>query len=224
MTRQEEIRAVAARLFREKGFRRTSLEEIARRLRITKPALYHYIDSKYDLLYAICESAVTELLDGAREIESSPLPAEEKLRRLIALHLDMFARHGDITNVYLADEGELPPRRRRKVRALSREYETVLRGVLEEGMREGSFREMDVPMVARAVSGMCNWLSSWYDPAGERSTGEIAEVFSGLVLEGCRKREDNSRTPGKRRVPGNSPEGDKARTNGPGSPGGVRSR
>lgn len=222
MNRHQEIQAVAARLFREKGFRRTSLEEIARRLKITKPALYHYIDSKYDLLYAICESAVAELLAGAREIEGSPLPAEEKLRRLIALHLEMFAKHGDITNVYLADEGELPPRRRRKVRALSREYETVLRGVLEEGMREGSLREMDVPMVARAISGMCNWLSAWYDPAGERSTGEIAEVFSGLVLEGCRKRETRCCPEKKRRHAEKLPEVGGARTPGRRDRGGAR--
>ncbi len=191
--------AVAARLFREKGFRSTTLEDIAGRMKLTKPALYHYIDSKHDLLFAICEAAVSELLAGAREIEASSLPPDEKLRRLIVLHVDMFGRHGDVTNVYLADENELPPRKRRKVRSLSREYEAILRHVLQEGVEKGLFREIEVPMVARAISGMCNWLSAWFDPEGPASTEEIARVFSDLVLEGCRKRAGAGRRTGKTR-------------------------
>ena len=186
MTRREQILATAAKLFREKGFRKTSLEDIARRLRITKPALYHYIDSKYDLLYEICAAAVGELLEAAREIDSSPAGAEEKLRSLIARHVDMFGRNGDITNVYLADEGELPPRKRARVRSMSREYETILRRTLEQGVREGAFKDLDVAMTARAVSGMCNWLSAWYDPRGASTTEEIAASFADLVLDGCR--------------------------------------
>ncbi len=187
-TRKEQIVATAAKLFRERGFRRTSLEDIARRLRLTKPALYHYIDSKYDLLYEICLAAVGELLERAREIDSSSLNGEEKLRALIALHVDMFGKSGDITNVYLADEDELPPRKRTKVRSMSREYEMIVRKAIEQGMREGLFDDLDVPMTARAVSGMCNWLAAWYDPKGAQSTQEIAESFARIVLDGCRKR------------------------------------
>jgi hypothetical protein len=89
--------------------------------------------------------------------------------------------------VYLGEESELPDDKRTFIRSLSREYETTYRQLLEQGIGEGKFREMDVPMVVRALSGMCNWLVDWYQPDGQYSGDEIAEIFSDLILKGCRK-------------------------------------
>jgi AcrR family transcriptional regulator len=182
-SRWEEILSVAAKLFREKGYRATRLDDIAVELRITKPALYYYIDSKHDLLYAICESAVSQLLNGAKAIMGSVLNPEEKLRSLIHLHVGMFSKHGDITNVYLADENELPPDKRLYVRGLSREYEAILRETVTQLGERGYLRVKDVPMIVRAISGMCNWLSSWYRSDGPMSAEEIADIFCDLILE-----------------------------------------
>ena len=184
-SRWEEIMAVAARLFREKGYRSTTMEDIATELKVTKPALYYYIDSKLDLLYAICESAVEKLMEGAKEIMQEPGPVEEKLRRLLRWHVSMFSAHRDVIAVYLAEEGELPPEKRSFIRRMSREYETFYRELLEQGIREGRFREVDVPMAVRAISGMCNWLSDWYRPDGKYSVDEIAEIFFDLFMRGC---------------------------------------
>lgn len=182
--RWDEIVAVSARLFREKGYRSTTMEDIAAELHVTKPALYYYIKTKHDLLYAICESAIARLVEGMRNIMAEPLEVEEKLRKLIHWHVNMFSSHGDTIIVYLWEESELPEEQRAAIRSLSREYESTYRRLLEEGIGEGRFREMDVPMAARVISGMCNWLIDWYRPGGKYSADEIAEIFYDLISRG----------------------------------------
>ena len=184
--RYEEVLSISARLFREKGFRATSMEDISREMGLTKAALYYYIESKHDLLYQICDSAITHLIEGVREIATMPGTPEERLIRLIRWHVNMFSANGDIMNVYLADEGELPEEKREHMRALSREFEGVYRKIMREAIRKKDFRKLDVPVVVRAISGMCNWLSIWYDPEGKLSADKVADIFIDLILQGVR--------------------------------------
>jgi AcrR family transcriptional regulator len=187
-SRWDEILAVSARLFRSKGYRATTMDDIAGELNVTKPALYYYIKTKHDLLYAICESAIARLMEGVRDIMAEPGDTEEKLRRLIYWHVNMFSEHGDVTTVYLAEESELQEDKRKFIRSLSREFEASYRELLDKGIKEGKFRDMDVHMVVRAISGMCNWLFDWYRPDGQATADDIAAVFYDLILKGCLKK------------------------------------
>jgi AcrR family transcriptional regulator len=191
--RWEEILAVSARLFREKGFTATTMEDIAAELYITKPALYYYIKTKHDLLYEICESAINRLIEGVQQIKDLHSAPEDRLRDLVRLHVSMFSENGDIITVYLADESELPAEKRDFIRSRSREYEAMYREILAQGMTEGVFRDLDVHMAVRAISGMCNWLSSWYRPDGQMGVDEIADIFVDLILNGCRTRPEGKR-------------------------------
>lgn len=186
-SRWDEILAVSAKLFCEKGYLATTMDDIATELGITKPALYYYIKTKHDLLFVICESAIKELIEGVRQINESPGSPEDKLHELIRWHVTMFARNGDILTVYLADESELPEDKRSLIRGLSREYESIYREIVRRAIDEKAFRELDVPMVVRAISGMCNWLSAWFKPDGQLTAEEIADIFFDLILEGCRR-------------------------------------
>ena len=186
-SRWEEILAVSARLFREKGYRATTMDDIAYELNVTKPALYYYIKTKHDLLYAICESAVEQLIEGAKQIMSEEGSVEEKLKKLLTWHVSMFSANSDMTTVYLAEESELPEDKRRFIRDLSREYQDYYRQLLQQGIDQDLFRDMEVPMVVRAISGMCNWLFDWYRPEGKFSAEEIAGMFFDLIMRGCLK-------------------------------------
>jgi AcrR family transcriptional regulator len=184
--RWNEILATSARLFKEKGYRATAMEDIAKELHITKPALYYYIRSKHDLLYAICDEAISQLMQGLEQVRGSDAPPDKQLQELMRWQVNMFSRFGDFTNVYLANEGELEPVRRDYVRERSRDYEHFYREVLEEGMRRGTFRNLDVHTVVRAISGMCNWLSAWYREEGKMSADDIADIFFDLVIGGLK--------------------------------------
>lgn len=186
-TSWQEIVGKSATLFSRKGYGATTLEDIARELGITKPTLYHYIDTKSDLLYAICDQAIGQLLNRAREVQGSPAAAVEKLGKLILAHLSLFSEYGDFASVFFAEEKELPEKQRARIRSLSREYEGILRATLQQAVREGHFREIDVPMTARIVSGMCNWLPAWFKKGGPMTIEEIAALFTDFVIRACSK-------------------------------------
>ena len=176
--RFEEVLTISARLFREKGFRATSMEDIATEMGVTKAALYYYIESKHDLLYEICDTAINHLIEGVREIRPGargPGGASGQAHPLARQHVRGSRRHHQ----------RLPGGRKRAARgekgvtcgAISREFEEVYREIIKEAMRKGEFRKLDVPMTVRAISGMCNWLSIWYRPDGRMSADRIADIF-----------------------------------------------
>jgi TetR/AcrR family transcriptional regulator, cholesterol catabolism regulator len=183
--RWEEIINVSARLFSEKDYRATTLDDIAAELGITKAALYYYIKSKHDILYAICKTAINQYRQGVEEIVEAERSSQERMRDIIYLNVNIFSRSGDIINVYLSEENKLPPAKKRYITKQRREIERIIRGLFEQAIEEGVFRELDVPMVTRAIFGMTNWLSKWYRKSGEYSADEIARIFCDLIMRGC---------------------------------------
>lgn len=187
--RWEEIINVSARLFSKKDYRATTLDDIAAELGITKAALYYYIKSKHDILYAICKTAINQYRQGVEEIVKSEKDSQGRMRDIIFLNVNIFAKSGDIINVYLAEEDKLPPAKRRYITKQRREIEQIIRSLIEQAIDEGIFRKMDVPVITRAIFGMTNWLGKWYRTNGEYSADEIARIFYDLVMMGCLEEE-----------------------------------
>lgn len=178
---------ISAKLFKENGYRATSLDDIAKQIDFTKPAIYYYFNSKQDILYEICESGVINLVKYTRQIEKSNLGVIDKITRIVTYHIKMFSDSREVAGVYLAEESELPDDKKDYLRSLSREYENSLRTLFNQGMDEGVFRPLKVNLVARAISGMCNWLSYWYRPEGPVGIDEIAAEYIDFMLHGCLK-------------------------------------
>ena len=187
--RWEEIINVSARLFSKKDYRATTLDDIAAELGITKAALYYYIKSKHDILYAICKTAINQYKQGIEEIVSTEKGPQERMRDIIFLNVNIFSKSGDIINVYLSEEDKLPPAKRRYITKQRREIERIIRSLIEQAIEEGVFRDLDVPMITRAIFGMTNWLGKWYRKNGEYSADEIAQIFYDLIMRGCLKEE-----------------------------------
>jgi len=185
--RWEEIINVSARLFSKKDYRATTLDDIAAELGITKAALYYYIKSKHDILYAICKTAINQYRQGIEEIVNTEKGSQERMRDIIFLNVNIFTKSGDIINVYLSEEDKLPPAKRRYITKQRREIESIIRSLIEQAIEEGVFRDLDVPMITRAIFGMTNWLGKWYRKNGEYSADEIAQIFYDLIMRGCLK-------------------------------------
>src|SRR5437870_12216880 len=100
--RAEEVYAAALRLFREKGYHATSMQDIAAAVGLYKGSLYHYIGSKEDLLVQVFERAMTGLVRDAEHIATDlALRPSEQLRRIVTLHVDAAATNLDAPSVYL---------------------------------------------------------------------------------------------------------------------------
>ena len=182
-SRWNEIIEAAAEAFRTNGYAATSLEDIASAVGIWKGSLYHYIDSKEDLLFAVVRGPAEEILNQLRELSDTDLPPTEKIRRATRSHVQILNSNFVYASVYLqeiAGRRKLP-----EWTAMDREYLNLLESIVREGVDSGEFSAVTNPRVATlALIGSLNWLTHWYRPGGSLHADEIADQFCDLFLGG----------------------------------------
>jgi AcrR family transcriptional regulator len=183
--RAEEVYAAALRLFREKGYHATSMQDIAEAVGLYKGSLYHYISGKQDLLVRVCERAMGDLLlDLEQVVADTRLTPAAQLRAVIRLHVAAVAGNLDALTVYLTDWRALEGEALAMVDNQRTRFAAAVACILERGARSGEFRLADVDIASLGVLGMCNWLVQWYRPDGRLRPLEIADHFADMLLDG----------------------------------------
>jgi AcrR family transcriptional regulator len=180
----QDLVATAADLFATKGYRASTLVDIANEFGVTKPALYYYVKSKHEILWMIFQHIIGIYLHTAQEIAEADLPPREKFSRLIRAHARSVLRYRSFTTIFFREQAELSDRERRLLRGQMREYERIFERVYREGVAQGVFRDIEVRAVVGGALGMVNWLYQWYDPNGRVSPDEITEAFVTLLENG----------------------------------------
>jgi AcrR family transcriptional regulator len=176
------IQAGAAE-FNSRGYRQTSLDDIAARLGVSKPTLYYSVKSKEDLLFEIFRTGLEQLGETAQEAETSEAAAEQKLARLVRNWVVLMTTDLGRTMIRVSDN-ELSPTVREEIRKLKRAAQSRLEAILEQGQSEGSSTIPDVKVAASAIAGAMNWVAIWYDPHGRIDAQDMAEAFWGLFSNG----------------------------------------
>jgi len=192
-TRQklDAVLATAAALIAEKGFEATSMRDVSGALGVSLAGLYHYFDSKEELLYQIQYRTFASLLAAQEEVVAQPGTPEDRLRRLVIGHLAFFTSHPNELKVCTYEIESLSGDHYHTTEGLRRRYYRLMSQVLSELMGE----PVDLGRESRAgrhaalyVFGMLNWIFMWYDPARHGSAAEIGEEMIDLVLNGVRGR------------------------------------
>lgn len=186
--RRPELVAVAARLFRERGFEATSTQEIATEMKIRKATLYHYVRSKEDLLWMVVESPLRELVDNAAEILSpeSEVPTMEKLTQAMVAHARSFEECYPDMFVITQEHGKaLSPKRRKEFDAMREEYTSLFITAVDAGIAAGELRaDLDPRLTVYAMLGMLNWMFRWFTPGRGSTADEIGQSFADLLDTG----------------------------------------
>jgi AcrR family transcriptional regulator len=179
--------AEATRLFAEKGFDGTSVQEIVESAGVTKGAMYHYFSSKDDLLYEIYHRLLGMQMSRLVRIADGAGSAEERLHGAAVDVLETSFRHLDELTVFFRSLHLLPAEKRKTVRAERRLYHERFRSLIEEGQQEGAFRA-DVPadVVVQYFFGSVHQVSTWYHPDGPMSAETVSEYYVSLLLDGLR--------------------------------------
>lgn len=179
-----EIALAAVKLFEQKGYRATSVQDIADEVGLQKGSLYHYIQSKEDLLLQIAHQAITEFNARLEDVLSLPITAKEKLSLAIESHLEVSIGNLQTTTVLLRETYALGEKPHQVIQDLTDRYLELLTSILEEGRENGEFRSENSKVTALAILGSCNWMYRWYSPSGELSAKDLARTFSELFLHG----------------------------------------
>lgn len=196
MTR-ESLLSTAAGLFARKGYRATTLDDIAGDLGLKKASLYHYIRSKDELLVEIYQQIFDRIDAAVAPYARSELPVDERLRRMVHVHIAVVTAELESLSVVFSEEAELPDELQRGIRHRKRAHEALFENVIAEGQRQGVFRPGSVRLMVLGLLGMCNWIYKWYRPdaADQTSVEDIAAEFALIVESGIRsgERRDGAR-------------------------------
>jgi AcrR family transcriptional regulator len=194
--RSEQVYEAALRLFREKGYHATSMQDIAGVVGLYKGSLYHYIGGKEDLLIQVFERAMGSLLDEVERIAAnSAVGPTAQLRAIIRAHVQAVALNLDALTVYLHEWRALGGESLANVRGQRERYLELVNAVVERGLAVGEFRSSDARIATLGLLGMCNWLCQWYQPGGRLSPAEIGDHFADLVLGGLTRATTSSSDP-----------------------------
>jgi AcrR family transcriptional regulator len=182
--RRQELARQAARLFAEKGFHGTSMEDVASAIGVQKPSLYEYVSSKQDLLYETMRDGA-QAFHAALDSIDDRLPAVEKLRLALRAHLHVVAEQLDVATVFVREWRYLEGPRGEQFVAERRRYEERIRDLFREGVEQSEFRtDLDVATAALLFLSAANWAYTWLQ-AG-RDTDRLADRFFDLLVEGMR--------------------------------------
>lgn len=181
------ILRTAGRLFNQKGFRETSLNDLADELQVTKPTLYYYVENKEDILFQCLHTAITELLDQTDDILASARSGIEKLTDFIHLFISVF---DDEFGRCLARPGPEPLSAKYlvEIEPLYVRLDAAMRQMIEDGMADGSMRKCNTKITAFTLFGAINWMTRWYHPEGEMTTREVADEMAKLFCHGLSRR------------------------------------
>lgn len=188
-SKEQEIIAVAARLFKEKGYRATTLEDIAAAVGMLKGSLYYYIRSKEELLYLVVRDPIRQAYQKLEEIVHSTVPVQSKIAQAIGNHMTLFHQHYPHIAVYLHDYHHLMEQLQQNIIETPKHYQRLWAELLQQGVEAGELRsDLDVKVAGYAILGMCNWVYRWYNPHGTLSAEKVADIFTALILEGLTRK------------------------------------
>jgi AcrR family transcriptional regulator len=177
-TREDEILAAATRIFREKGYHGTSVQDIAEAVGLLKGSLYHYIRSKEELLARLFEGSLQDTIAELETIAARDASAVDRLRDMVRAYVLSVTANTDAVGLYLREWRALPGPDLARVRARRRAMRRLFEGVIAEGMRARTLAVSDAKVAALAIIGMCNWTYEWYRPRGRLTPTALADELA----------------------------------------------
>jgi TetR/AcrR family transcriptional regulator, cholesterol catabolism regulator len=181
---QDEIIASAVELFAERGFRAVTIDDIASNLGYTKSVVYYYFKSKNEILWQIFNRIYEGYFEMISSIVAQKLAPELALRELIKGHALMVMERRNWTAIYNREESELDEKQLKLHIQRRREYDSIIKGVYQEGVDKGVFRDIPPSIAIAGFLGMCNSLYRWYHEDGAVPAAEIADYYVEILASG----------------------------------------
>jgi TetR/AcrR family transcriptional regulator, cholesterol catabolism regulator len=181
--KRERILQEAVKLFYERGFTGTTLDDIAAALGVTKPFIYTHFKSKVELLAALCLPTIEMSMDAAADAAASPGTATQRLRKLVSDFTRVVLQRQANIAVFFREEKHLTEEARAEVATKQKGFDRILSRLLREGVAVGEFHLTDPSLAALAIGGMISWAYTWHRPAGRLGLEAMCERMADLALQ-----------------------------------------
>lgn len=173
-------------MFNERGFHATSLDDVAARLGITKPVVYHYLGNKDQVLFECVQRGLAQLLDAVAAARTETGSGLSRLETLLIRYAEINMADFGRCVIRTGDE-MLSPENRARFRALKREIDTALRDFVRAAVEDGSAQTDDIRLTSFAIAGALNWPARWHQADGELAANEVARRMAAYLIAGLRR-------------------------------------
>jgi AcrR family transcriptional regulator len=180
--KRERILEEAVKLFYERGFTGTTLDDIAAELGVTKPFIYTHFRGKVELLAALCKPTIELALAAVANAAALPGAPAERLRVAVTDFTKVVLQRQPNIAIYFREEKNLSPEALTEINALRRQFDHLLSDLLIEGAKAGEFEIHDHSLAALAIGGMISWAYTWYRPGGRLTLEQTAAEMADLAL------------------------------------------
>jgi len=190
--KRDELVKIAARLFKENGYKSTRLIDIAREAGLDRATVYYYVGSKEELFRETVENVLDAIMAEAMNLQQDS--ALSWLDRLHAIYIRLMISYEDnypATFVYIQEQmhevGNEETAWAQEIMKKTRAFDQILLTFIQEAIASGDLRANIPPrLVENALFGMLNWTHRWFVPDGPMTGREVAEAFWSIFMEGMR--------------------------------------
>ena len=178
---------VAVRVFLERGYDGSSLDQVARAAGITKASIFYHARGKEELLLRGVGRAFDALFAVLEEKEAKSGPAAARLRHVVRRTIEITVEMTPEVALLLRVRGNT--RAERRVLERRRSFDHTMAEMFAQAQREGGLRaDVDPRLATRLLFGMLNSMTEWYRRGGALGASEIAETVFKIAFEGLTRK------------------------------------
>ncbi len=182
----QQILSAAVKVFAEQGFFQSTVAQIAKRAGVADGTIYLYFKNKDDILIQIFKYKTNQVFGLFRQAVDQGRTAEEKLRNLVATHLEAFQEDINMAIVYQAETHQHRRLVQDVIKEISKMYRDIISEVVEQGQQEGSIRRnLYVGLVMRMINGAVDEvINAWIHADGDYDLVSMANPLVDLIIGG----------------------------------------
>lgn len=183
--KKQAVLAAGAKLFAEKGYNKTSLEDIAAALNVTKRALYYYFDGKDDILFE-CHKLALRVAEEIVDLSlDHSIPVLERIDSVVGKYADWINSDFGACLV-LIHESSMEEDRSRVLRATKSRLDSQVREMIADGITDGAIRQCDPKLATAAIFGALNWIPFWNRNNNTEVNSKIRVEFTAFINNALR--------------------------------------
>lgn len=180
------ITAQSISLFEKKGFTETSIQDIVDSLGVTKGTFYYYFSSKEELLMDIHLGYIDGLLYNQDHIlKDTSKSFKEKLSANVYMLITNITTQGAAAKIFFREMNNLSPEHLKIIEQKRDQFRLNIEGLIRAGMENGELRaDLNASIITMGILGITNWSYQWFNPDGNCTDEEVAEIFVEMILKG----------------------------------------
>jgi AcrR family transcriptional regulator len=186
MSNKERILRASTELFASKGFDATSVRNIAEKVGLSVPGMFHYFSSKEEILYEIMTIFMDHAYKKIMEIYNADIDPIEKLSEICKFYVEQYAGHTHQLTILISERKSLIPQHRQTCINKERDYVLALKHLFKELAKRKLLKPIDHSILAFTFFGMVHWTYRWYNAKAKRGIGpnQLGRIFSEVFLRG----------------------------------------